>query len=51
MEGKIPIITDFAITTTLNAIENKTPGVNNLVKKKTTHTKKTTDYDAKLMLS
>ena len=37
---KIPDITNLATKTTLTAVENKTPTVNNLVKKKKTITQK-----------
>ena len=41
IEGKIPNISSLVTTSTLTAVENKNPSVNNLVKK--------SDYDTKII--
>ena len=49
IKGKIPSITNLA-TTTITTVENETPNVSNLVKKKLTITQKLVKLKTKLLL-
>ena len=50
VQGKIPNITNLASTTALTGVENETPDVSNLVKKKLTITQKLVKLKRKLLI-